>query len=534
MDRRVQQQDPTSPDYGNYECKKGRHYMPDEDFGSFANSNKKITCSHCLQGATKVRSVVAKPQVPAELHVLLSRRAPLASLNSNIIHLSRRTRAETALPPTPEQAREVSAARNAPPVPRYANLPRPSTQERPPARSPSVAPTATPPNSSVSDSNNSLPHFDQSPRGQKRYYRPIVEESSDEEDPAPAHDGAEILLPDFPNTPDPEPASEPDLEQEPVFGPESSSEEEEDDMPTVLQRAAKRGVGRPRKKKKNVGKKRTAHISELELNGAPHYIGPMTDPCPNCSALHFKDEGTRIRKHGNSWWSYGRCCMHGDVELQLPETPREMMLLWTAQTEPAKHFRKHARQYNNAVAFTSFSYDKDSRINHLGPGVKSFAVHGQVYHYQGAMEAEHGEVPAFNQWLTLDPVYAADARASLDWNKDLRRDTVAQLDMLLREVNPYVKVYKHAKEVVKSVRARQAGNQEDWRVVLSPQLKLIFEKRGEHEGRHNLPTVPEVSLFLPDEIDDGRMGGSRDIILAQRSFDASGNVSAAFFKVFPC
>lgn len=284
---------------------------------------------------------------------------------------------------------------------------------------------------------------------------------------------------------------------------------------------APRKRGRPRK----VALTNAPAWKNWEASIPPSDFGALEETCPDCGALHFTAEKIDHWRDGLHYQDCGsKCCSYGDVALKLPTTPGIMMKLWVGQDPQAREFRKNARRYNNAMAFTSFKYNEDTRLSHLRGGVKSFSAHGKIYHYQGPLTEAPGEQPVFNQLFLHDPDYATDKRLDMDFNRGLNRTTIVELDLLIRDVNPFIKLYKTAKEMVDRITEEHTPeNPEPWRVVLSPQMKLIYEKTdGVHKGRVNLPAAAEVALIIPDELDDGRAKGPRDLILAERCFDSSG------------
>ena len=107
-------------------------------------------------------------------------------------------------------------------------------------------------------------------------------------------------------------------------------------------------------------------------------------------------------------------------------------------------------------------------------------------------------------------------------NSCLDRGIIAELDILLRKVNPFVLVYKHAKEILSQV--RELDNKL-FRLVLNPQIKLISERySGEHTGRYNVPISDKIILIIPDELDNRRNKGLRDLILAKCVFNTDREV----------
>jgi hypothetical protein len=71
--------------------------------------------------------------------------------------------------------------------------------------------------------------------------------------------------------------------------------------------------------------------------------------------------------------------------------------------------------------------------------------------------------------------------------------------------NPFIRIYKTARE-------RLAGQTGHFRILLSPQMRLILQS-GADRRRENLPTATELAGILPDEFTDE---SRRDILLAVR------------------
>ncbi|RKF71273.1 hypothetical protein GcM3_105025 [Golovinomyces cichoracearum] len=72
-------------------------------------------------------------------------------------------------------------------------------------------------------------------------------------------------------------------------------------------------------------------------------------------------------------------------------------------------------------------------------------------------------------------------------------------------------------------RLLQEREGEEFSVLYNPRLQLIAEAwSGVHKGRIKLPAAPEVALFIPDEIDDGRSNCTRDLVVAERKYDSDG------------
>ena len=84
-------------------------------------------------------------------------------------------------------------------------------------------------------------------------------------------------------------------------------------------------------------------------------------------------------------------------------------------------------------------------------------------------------------------------------------------------MNPFIPIYKTAKERLEAVEDRE----EELRIILNPQLKLVVEK-GADRRRENLPTSMEIAVIIPDEYSEA---GICDIILADRQAPGFSTIS---------
>ena len=89
------------------------------------------------------------------------------------------------------------------------------------------------------------------------------------------------------------------------------------------------------------------------------------------------------------------CCKEGDIYLlPIQEPPEPLWTLWTGQDPRSQAFRKAVRGYNNALALTSLSYHRDTRVN-LRARIQTFQIHGEIFHFQGDLIPGSQETPAF-------------------------------------------------------------------------------------------------------------------------------------------
>ncbi|XP_067131955.1 uncharacterized protein [Centruroides vittatus] len=129
----------------------------------------------------------------------------------------------------------------------------------------------------------------------------------------------------------------------------------------------------------------------------------------------------------------------------------------------------------------------------------TFKVQGQVYHLIGSILPEPGQDA---QFLQIYFVGEDDREANIRCSKfpDLRPNLIKQLQLMLHEVNPYIKDLKTAIDKI--------SPSESFKVVIHADKK----PQREHRGRFNAPTANEVAVVLVDQHFD-----RRDIILESRS-----------------
>ena len=248
--------------------------------------------------------------------------------------------------------------------------------------------------------------------------------------------------------------------------------------------------------------------TEQMVKWKPLELGCMNVPCPSCHALHWIEERSKHSPSTKRAPLFEGCCKKGDVILpHLQSLPQILEELVTADTEEAKRFRKNIREYNSALSFTSLKYSPDNRSALLGAGVNCFQIHGELYHLQGPLEPEAGQVARFSQLFLYDPEYAAKVRH--DSHPELENNILERLTVMMHEINPFVSIYKMARERL----AEQVDQGQDSRIILNPRLELVLEV-GADRRRFNLPTGQEVAMIIPKEWAEPSF---RDVVLATRS-----------------
>ena len=228
--------------------------------------------------------------------------------------------------------------------------------------------------------------------------------------------------------------------------------------------------------------------------------------CTFCGALHWIHE--RVSNSSMTAPKFETCCKRGDVKLDmLRQPPPYMQHLLTSSETLARTYRNRIREYNSALAFTSVKYQPDNRSELQDTGFRCFQIHRELYHLQGPLRPSENASPAFAQLYFYDPTYAAHERHTA--HPQLDSSILLQLTTALHEVNPYIQIYKTARERLEMI----ASDETAARVVLNPQLRLIVET-GADRRRENLPTSNEIALIIPDEYGEA---GFRDIVLAKRN-----------------
>src|SRR6266852_1451853 len=186
----------------------------------------------------------------------------------------------------------------------------------------------------------------------------------------------------------------------------------------------------------------------------------MIIPCPSCHANHWIDERSTHSPSTTAAPRFESCCKKGEVVLNnLQPPPEALERLVSEEMVEAKHFRKHIREYNSSLSFTSLKYSPDKRTSLLGPGIQCFQIHGALYHMQGPIEPQPDQFPQFAQLFLYDPQYATNVRHTI--HGELSESILQRLTFMLHATNPFIALYKKAKEQL----AEQDNQNQDVRVI---------------------------------------------------------------------
>jgi Helitron helicase-like domain at N-terminus len=229
----------------------------------------------------------------------------------------------------------------------------------------------------------------------------------------------------------------------------------------------------------------------------------MDVACPECGALHWIQE--RIATSSRTSPRFNMCCLDGDVVLPpIRDPPPQLRALYESNLPHAAQFRANIRRYNGALAFTSVNYRTDTRVD---GGFVPFQIQGELFHLQGPLENDPAVAPVFAQVWFHDPEFANSLRCERDPAID--RATLGELTEVLQSVNPYIDLYKTAREQLVTMESHTGAH-----ASLTAELALAMDP-GADRRRENLPTASEVAAIVPDVGPDSQP--SRDLQLTLRA-----------------
>jgi hypothetical protein len=183
------------------------------------------------------------------------------------------------------------------------------------------------------------------------------------------------------------------------------------------------------------------------------------------------------------------CCESGKVRLpNLPATPPELEVLLTSKESSAVKFRDQLRMYNSVLAFTSLGAKVDESVTG-GPGPYSFRIQGELYHRIGSLCPAKGQRPQFAQLYIHDTEREHQNRHVV--MPSLDPTTLDQLLAMMYNINPYVEVFKMARDMMAT-----EGPPMD--------LKLrLIACRTKDVRRYNVPTADEVAALMVGDLKKG-------------------------------
>ena len=227
-------------------------------------------------------------------------------------------------------------------------------------------------------------------------------------------------------------------------------------------------------------------------------IGKMDIACPHCGALKFKSE------------SAGLCCSSGKVILTpFPRPPEDILKRWKGQGPDDLLFKKHSRDLNNALCFSSIQVNQ----RHFAGYNPSVIFQGQMKHFVGPLLPDDGSTPKFAQLYCFDPALETTQRFAnmtiptglSSTKKETLKKLLKEMQDIIKRENPFFKDFLMILEL-------ENENVLDGTLVISASARPA----GEHVRRYNAPTAfSEVSVLTNESRYDivvrKRGGGLRDI-----------------------
>ncbi len=198
---------------------------------------------------------------------------------------------------------------------------------------------------------------------------------------------------------------------------------------------------------------------------------------------------------------FSLCCENGKVLLpNLPVTLQELEVILTSEKSSVVKFRDQIRMYNSVLAFTSLGAKVDGSVTG-GPGPYSFCIQGELYHKIRSLCLAEGQRPQFAQLYIHDTKREHQNRHAV--MPSLDPTMLDQLLTMMYNINPYVEVFKMAKDMMVTKGAPM-------------DLKLhLIAFRTKDARRYNVPTVNEVVALMVG--DGSKAVDRRDIVLAQQA-----------------
>jgi hypothetical protein len=121
----------------------------------------------------------------------------------------------------------------------------------------------------------------------------------------------------------------------------------------------------------------------------------------------------------------------------LEEVPLALRRLLSEDGAENRHFQNEVRQCNNDMAFASL-ITHDFQAN-PGRGPRTFVMHGQTYN----LISDAAAILRFGQLYFVDTRLATESRIRNPVNSACRPDRLERLDILLREINPYARIFMY-------------------------------------------------------------------------------------------
>jgi hypothetical protein len=126
-------------------------------------------------------------------------------------------------------------------------------------------------------------------------------------------------------------------------------------------------------------------------------------------------------------------------------TPQELEVLLTSKDNSVVKFRDQIRMYNLVLVFTSFGAKVDESVTG-GLRSYSFRIQCELYHKIGSLCLAEGQRPQFAQLYINDTKCEHQNRHAV--MPSLDPTTLDRLLTMMYNINPYVEVFKMARDMM--------------------------------------------------------------------------------------
>ncbi|TKR58782.1 hypothetical protein L596_030186 [Steinernema carpocapsae] len=217
-------------------------------------------------------------------------------------------------------------------------------------------------------------------------------------------------------------------------------------------------------------------------------IGNPDVECVSCKALHFEAE-KKPRNRG----MFSDCCRLGKVHVDVlydtyPEVLRQLFMGIHPNRAFNRNFRDNIRKFNGMFAMASM---EAKTVQFPAGGPYCYKVQGQIHHtvnLAAMVDHNRNERPKYGQLFIVDTNDAIEGRFAHPASASCNRNLAAELEALLRNVNPYVQAYRMMFEVEQEFVDANDG--------AVPRIRLLFNTEAPDQNRFNVPRVNEVAAVF--------------------------------------
>ncbi|XP_034598166.1 uncharacterized protein [Setaria viridis] len=216
-----------------------------------------------------------------------------------------------------------------------------------------------------------------------------------------------------------------------------------------------------------------------------HMLKPE-DNCEHCNAKKFESEPP------------GFCCHSGKIHLSTPETPPELVRLWSSSNANARHFCANIRYFNGHFSFTSL-YCKLDRVttDMKNCGIYTFRAHNQIYHNIRSFGKEDGHEPRHLElyFYDDDPSLEHRLRKCREKSAQEDREVIQRLKDILHGINPYSENIRsigqvdNLKDYHVELNLDQRLDQRTYNVPLTSEVATVWIEGSEHRGQFDNSVV---------------------------------------------